>query len=95
MKMWYFLEDENGYLSVKSSTSMRNENEISVVIPDDHPIHTDNFMTYRYENGELIKDEAYHQRLIEEEQYDQSKPSDDELNAIAVMELTEMLLGGG
>lgn len=95
MRTWYFMRDENGYLRTKSSTSMRNENEIQITLPDDHPIHNDNYMVYRYVDGELVKDVGYQERLIEEEQEKQSKPSDEELNAIALMELTALIMEGG
>ncbi|WP_330948943.1 hypothetical protein [Virgibacillus sp. MG-45] len=70
---------------------MRNENEIQITIPDDHPIHNDNYMVYRYVDGELVKDESYQERLIEEEQEKQRKPSKEDMNAIAILELAEQL----
>ncbi|WP_188453804.1 hypothetical protein [Virgibacillus oceani] len=93
MRTVYFTLDENNRLTILSSTSTRNPNEICIDVPDGHDVLS-NYEVYKYVNGELIKDIDYQQKLVDERQEAQNKPTDEEMNAIAIMELTSMLLGG-
>lgn len=70
------------------------EGTVEHEIDENHPFF-DSPMLYKLVEGKLVKDEEYEQKLIEEEQEKLSKPSDEELNAVALMELTEMIMGGG
>lgn len=85
------LSEENRVLYWSSSPY---ESTIEIEIDKDHPL-LDSPILYKLVEGAVVKDEEYEQQLIEEEQEKQSKPSDEELNAIALMELTSMIMEGG
>lgn len=85
----YFNIDDNNRLTGWSSTPEGFVHGID--IDEDHEIFTSDAMVFKYENGELIKDEAYQKQLIEEQE---NKISDEQMNAIALMELTEIIMGG-
>lgn len=93
MRKIYFTVDENNRLNELSSTSTRKENEFCIEVDDNHEVLLGNYEIFKYENGELIKDEEYQEELIEEEEERQNKPNDEEMNAIALMELTELIMG--
>lgn len=90
MRTIYFLLDNEGYLTGISSNSYRDDDEIKLEVEEDHEIFTSDAMVFKYENGELTKDEERQKQLLDE----QSKPSDEQMNAIALMELTELIMGG-
>lgn len=81
----------NGHLNGWSSSKEGYEYELKV--PDNHEVLI-NPEIFKFEDGELIKDEVYQRQLIEKESQENAKPTDEELNPIAIMELTEMLMGG-
>ncbi|MGX9931946.1 hypothetical protein ACW0KB_11975 [Virgibacillus salarius] len=94
MKVIHFLVDDNNYVSGGISYG-KMEDAIKLEVTDDHPILTDNANVYKYENGELVADEEYRQKIIDEKQEKENEPSDEELNAIALMELAQKVYGGG
>lgn len=67
-----------------------NGHEYSAEVPEGHEV-INNPDIFKYENGELVKDEEYQRQLSEEEQ---SQVTDEQMNAIALMELTEIIMGG-
>ncbi|MYL44579.1 hypothetical protein GLV94_02885 [Virgibacillus halodenitrificans] len=78
--------DQNGRVEGTSSS----DTGYSAEVDENHDV-LKNPHVYKYENGNLIKDEAYQQQLIEEEQQQQSKPNKEDMNAIAILELAEQL----
>ncbi|MYL56208.1 hypothetical protein GLW20_01655 [Virgibacillus halodenitrificans] len=93
MKLYSTL-DANGHLTGAWYPPSGVPDEIEVEVPKDHEAWR-NAEVFKFENGTLIKDTAYQQQLINEEQAKHEQPSDDEMNAIAIMELTKMIMGGG
>ncbi|WP_337970326.1 hypothetical protein [Virgibacillus salexigens] len=98
MKM-YFSLDESGYVTGMSSSSFRIDNEVQLDLEEDHPIFTNDIRAFKYHEGvdsnELIIDEEVKQRLIEEGKQEEQKPTDEEMNAIAILELGKMIMGAG
>lgn len=92
--MVIYFKLKNGYLEGYGSTPNNEEGEIKLEISDDHEVLR-NPEIFKYENGELIKDEERQKQLIEESNVSENRLTDDEVNAIALMELTEMVMGGG
>lgn len=95
----YFNLDE-GYLDGWSSTSSRSENEYSLLVEKDHEV-LQNARIFKFEDGELIRDEERKQQLIDEHEQEQNKPSelaalqkDNEVLAMAVLELSQTILSG-
>ncbi|GGB41797.1 hypothetical protein GCM10011409_19190 [Lentibacillus populi] len=88
----YFVVDDNNYISGGLSYG-KMEGAIELEVPDNHEIFKYDANVFKYENGKLIKDEEYQKQLIAEEEEKQNLPSDEEMNAIALMELTELIMG--
>lgn len=89
MRTIYFLLDNEGYLSGISSNSYRDDDEIKLEVEEDHEIFTNDPMVFKYENGELIKDEEQRQRIIVEEQ--ENRATEEDLKALAMLELIEKM----
>ncbi|MBM7598461.1 hypothetical protein JOC34_000818 [Virgibacillus halotolerans] len=87
----YLLTDTDGYVSITSSRSLRNENEQTIEVPKDHEVLR-NSEIFKYVDGKLIKDVEKQQQLISEANDKPEKLTDDEMNAIAIMELSEKIM---
>lgn len=72
--------DDNGYLSFWSSTRS-NENDIQLDVPRKHEALY-NPEIFKYENGELIKDEERQQQLIDEAREKENQPSSLEIESM-------------
>ena len=90
----YFTLDENGRLTGWQSNPSHVEGEIELEVDDDHEV-LQRPMIYKYIDGELIKDEEYLEELKEEYEKEQSKPSELDMLALAVMELGQLIMNGG
>ncbi|GGJ62086.1 hypothetical protein [Virgibacillus salexigens] len=94
----YFSLDQDGYVTGMSSSSF-SDNEVLLDLEESHPIFTDEIYAYQYhqgiDGGELVLDGAVKQEIIEEEEKKQQTPTDEELNAIALMELAQKVYGEG
>lgn len=89
MKIYFTTKD--GYLNGVSSTSMRRNDEFCAEVQEDHEVLR-NPEVFKYEKGKLIKDEQKQQELIAQSQKDESRQTDDEINALAIMELSEKIM---
>lgn len=94
--MIYFTLDNNGYLTGWSSTPSNVDNEFSLEVEEGHEVLSNPFV-FKYENGQLVKDEQKQQELINE----MNKPSEieqlrqeNQMLAMAVMELGKLIMGG-
>ena len=90
----YFTLDENGRLTGWQSNPSHVEGEIELEVDDDHEV-LQRPMIYKYIDGELVKDEGYLEELKEEYEKEQSKPSELDMIALAVMELGQLIMNGG
>lgn len=75
---------KNGYLDGYSSSPNGFEYEIEV--PDNHEV-LNNPEVFRFIDGELVKDEVYQQELIEKYEREQQKPTQEDMLALALLEL--------
>jgi len=92
----YFTVDENGFVNNGwSSTPSFAEGEIELELDKDHEFFQEgnDCYAFRYVNGQLIKDEERQKQLIEKRKREENKPSQLDMLALAVMELTEIVLG--
>ncbi|MBM7598076.1 hypothetical protein JOC34_000433 [Virgibacillus halotolerans] len=87
----YLLTDVDGYVSITSSTSLRNENEQTIEVSKDHEVLR-NSEIFKYVDGKLIKDVDKQRQLKAEANDKPDKLTDDEMNAIAIMELSEKIM---
>lgn len=76
MQIYFTLTPENR-LTGWGSTPSGVEGEISLEVADDAEVLI-NPEVFKYENGELIKDEDYQKELIDEAEKERNKPSVDE-----------------
>ena len=92
MKIYFTLDDDgyvNGWGSTRSSV-----NDIEVELDDNHEFFDTDFACWKYENSELVFDEEKQQKLIEEFEREQNKPT--ELERLEALEnaLLELILRG-
>lgn len=90
----YFTVDDDGYVNGWGSTRS-TENDIELVLDDNHEFFKTDHQCWKYENGELVFDEEKRQRLIEEYEREKNKPSELDMLALAVMELGKLVMNGG
>lgn len=83
-----------GYLDGWSSTPSNAENEHNVDVEKDHEVLR-NPEIFKYVDGELIKDEERQNELIAEAEEEKNKLSKEDMQALATMELAEIILNGG
>lgn len=90
----YFTIDDKGYLTGWGSTRS-TEKDIELDLADNHEFFKTDHQCWKYENGELVFDEEKRQRLIEEYEREQNKPT--ELERLEVLEkaMLELILRGG
>lgn len=88
-----YFSTTGGHLDMISSNPSGIIGEQFTEVPDDHEVLR-NPEIYKFEDGVLIKDEEHQRQLIAEELAEESRPTDDEINAIALMQLTNLMLGG-
>jgi len=73
----YLTLDENGYVDGWGSTRS-TENDIELELDNDHEFFKTDFSCWKYEDGKLVFDEERQQKLIEEYEREQNKPTDEE-----------------
>lgn len=103
MKKIYFVIDEEGYIKGGYSESeLVGENVRSVEVEEEHEIFNSDAEIFKYVDGELIKDEERKQQIIKEFDDQRNKPSEiellrqeNEMLALAIMELSTIVLSGG
>lgn len=88
MRPVYFVIDSDGYIDGGISYSPL-EDAIKLELPKDHEIFKTDSTIFKYVDGELVKDEEKQQKLIEENEKKSSKPSAEDMNALAILELAE------
>lgn len=84
----------DGYLDGWSSTPSYAENEISLTVDKGHEV-LQNPEIFKLVDGELTKDEERQRQLVEEQKSKDNELSKEDMNALAIMELAEMIMGGG
>lgn len=67
----YFVLDAKGYIASWGTSSGLGENEIEMDIEETHPFLHDNPFNYKFEDGELIKDESIILKVIKEDKMDE------------------------
>lgn len=86
MKIYFNLID--GRLDGWSSTQRGNNLEAEV--PDDHEVLSNPYI-FKFENDEFIKDTEYRNQLIAEAEKESNVPNQEEINAVAILELAEII----
>ncbi|MEK5106513.1 hypothetical protein MHI57_07055 [Cytobacillus sp. FSL K6-0129] len=86
MKIYFNLVD--GRLDGWSSTKRGNSFEAEV--PDDHEVLSNPYI-FKFENDEFIKDTEYQNQLIAEAEKESNVPNQEEINAVAILELAELI----
>ena len=92
MKVYLYI-DENSYVNGWSSTRTRDK-DIEIELDDNHEFFKTDFACWKYEDGELVFDEEKRQRLIEEYEREQNKPTDKERLEALENALLELILRG-
>lgn len=86
MKIYFNLID--GRLDGWSSSPQENKYEAEV--SDNHEVLINPFI-FKFENGEFIKDTEYQNQLIAEAEKESNTPNQEEINAVAILELAEII----
>lgn len=89
MRTIYFTVDDNGFLEGYSSNSMLLENEICIELEETHELFSNPFSIFKYEDGEIIKDDEAEDNYIKEEIASDNKPTLKEENEILKKQLDE------
>ena len=89
MKVYLYIND--GYVNGWSSTRS-SDKDIEIELDDNHDFFKTDHQCWRYENGELVFDEEKRQRLIEEYEREQNKPSSQERLEALENALLELIL---
>lgn len=92
MVIYFKLKD--GYVNGWGSTSSGDDDEIKLEVSDGHEVLR-NPEIFKYEDGELIKDEERQKELKEEAEKEDNGMSIEDQNSVAILELAESLLKGG
>ena len=87
----YIALDENSYVNGWGSTRS-SDNDIEIELDDTHEFFKTDFSCWKYEDGELIFDEERQQKLIEEYEREQNKPSEQERIEALENALLELIL---
>src|SRR5690606_6396463 len=93
MRKIYFTLDEQNYVTGWGS-SRSTENDIELELDNDHEFFKTEFSCWKYENGELVVDEEKRQRLIEEYEREQNKPSSQDRIEALENALLDLILRG-
>jgi hypothetical protein len=90
MKRFIQLDGERviGWGSTRGS-----EADVEIDVADDHEVVRNPFV-FTYQNGELVKDEAYQQQLIQEYEVQMNKPSVEQQLKMMQQALDDLILGG-
>ena len=88
----YFTLDDDGYVNGWGSTRS-TEKDIEIELDDTHEFFKTDFACWKYEDGELVFDEERQQKLIEEYEREQNKPSSQERLEALENALLEIILG--
>lgn len=87
----YITLDENNYVSGWGTSSNQSNNEISINLCADHDFYKTDTHAWKYTAGELVFDEDKRDRLIDEGKEEGNKPSKEEINEMAILELAGIL----
>lgn len=85
---------ENGYIEGWGTTKSTDD-DVEIELDENHDFFKTDVHCWKYENGELVFDEEKRQKLIEEYEREQKKPSESDMLALAIMELGKLILNGG
>lgn len=81
---------KNGYVNGWGTTPSGEGNEIKLEVDKDHEV-LHNPEIFKYENGELIKDEERQKKLKRETEKEENRPTGEEINEMALLELAELV----
>lgn len=87
------------YLSVRDGrvvgvgSSPSSESDIEMSVSTDHEV-LDNPFIYKVENGQLVKDEAYQQQLIQEKEERMNRQTTQQKLELVQKALDDLILGG-
>lgn len=90
----YLTLDENSYVDGWGSTSSHVDNEIEIELDDNHEFFKKDIHCWKYEDGELVFDEERQQKLIEEYEREQNKPTEQERIEALENAMLELILRG-
>ena len=91
--MVIYFRTKDGYLDGYSTVPSGEEGECCIEVEDDHEVLR-NPHVFKYEDGELVKDEEKRTELLNE---DSTKPNKESMQSVAILELAERVatLEGG
>lgn len=90
----YIQIGENGYIDGWGTTKSTDD-DVQIELDENHEFFKKDIHCWKYEDGELVFDEERQQKLIEEYEREQNKPSELDSLALAIMELGKLILNGG
>ncbi|MGF6951865.1 hypothetical protein QF028_004370 [Neobacillus sp. B4I6] len=82
----------NGNRVVNQGSTKGADQDIELEVAEDHEVLRNPFV-FTYENGQLIKDEAYQQQLIQEKEARESEPSTEEKLELMQKAIDDIILG--
>lgn len=91
MKVYIHVQEEGRVVSYATTRSM--EQEIEVEVAEDHDF-LKNPRIFRYQNKQLMRDNAYQEVLIKERQQRLSKPTVEEQLALLQKAMDDLIMGG-
>ena len=89
----YLTLDEDGYVDGWGN-SRSSDNDIEIELDDNHEFFKTDFACWKYEDGELVFDEERQQKLIEEYEREQNKPTEQERIEALENAMLELILRG-
>jgi len=90
----YIQIGENRYIDGWGTTKSTDD-DVQIELDENHELFKTDIHCWKYENGELVFDEEKRQKLIEEYEREQKKPSESDMLALAIMELGQLIMNGG
>lgn len=88
--MTIYITLTDGYVSDWGTDS----GDIKLTLDKNHPFFTSDFFSWKYIDGELVFDETKRQQRENERNSEENKLSETEMLAMAIMDLTELIMGG-
>lgn len=84
----------DGYVADMYSSTRSTSEEIEIILDESHPFFTSDFACWKYVDGELIFDEEKRQQREEDRIEEENKLTETDMLAMAIMDLTELIMGG-
>lgn len=90
----YITLDDDGFVD-GWGTTLSSDEAIKIEIDKNHDFFSSDQHAYKYVDEKLVKDAEKQQKLEQERLQEENKLSDEELNALAIMELGKLIMNGG